>query len=70
MAMVYRTGEYVVVRDAQTAGNEWLVHLTDIIMYGPIGNQLHYYMYLNGTFYPTKIHVSRAAINGLMSQRS
>lgn len=58
IATVYRTGEYVVVRDAQTEEKEWLVQLTDIIVYGPIGNLFHYY--LNGTYYSAK--TSRGAI--------
>lgn len=59
MAMVYRAGEYVIVRDAQTEEVEWLVRLTDIVVYGPVAKQFHYY--LNGTYFAAKNH--RGAID-------
>ena len=49
MYIVYWTGEFVIVSDAESEGTEWLVHLTDIIVYGPIMNKFYYF--LNGTYF-------------------
>ena len=39
MYVVYRTGEFVIVNDAEHKRTERLVHLTDVIVYGPIYNK-------------------------------
>ncbi len=67
MAVVYRTGEYVLVRDAQTEGREWLAHLTDIIVYGPIAGQFHYLM--EPIFLPRLTMVQWSVIRGLASRK-
>ena len=54
MYIVYRTGEFVIVNDAEHEGTEWLVHLTDIVVYGPIYNKFYYF--LNGTYFAARTH--------------
>ena len=54
MHIVYRTGEFVTVNDAESERTEWLVNLTPIIVYGPIMKK--YYHFLNGTYFAAKTH--------------
>ena len=51
-AVTYRTGEHVVLRDAQNENLEWVMKVTQFILYGPINDR--YYMFVDGTYYAAK----------------
>ena len=52
--MTTTCGEFVIVNDAESEGTEWLVHLSDIIVYSPIMKKFYYF--LNGTSFAARNH--------------
>ena len=61
MATTYCVGEVVVIKDPVDSDREWVVKITNFLLYGPIARQ--YLVLLDGTYYAAKVVRGQVAMD-------
>ena len=51
-ATTYRKGDYIILRDSDFSDREWVMQITDFIVYGPVCNQYH--LFVDGNYFIAK----------------
>ena len=51
-ATTYRNGDYIILSDSDCSDREWVMQVTDFIVYGPVCNQYH--LFVDGNYFVAK----------------